>query len=60
MTSLNPRSEVRQRTDEGTKGKKSRSTYYGDVLKKKKSSKNLRVLFQNINGLGLTKENDKK
>ena len=60
MTTTPSRLLVRQDANESKKGNKGRTNYYGDVLKKKKNSKNLRVIFQNINGIGVNKENDKK
>ena len=34
--------------------------YYGDKISKSKSKRNIRVVFQNINGLRVTKETDKR
>ena len=62
MIQKHSRASSRQSTKESQIiGKsKCRGTYYGDNLKKKKESENLRILFQNINGIGTTKETDKK
>ena len=51
--------EIRHSAD-GQKKESRRKTYYGDVLKRKKKKGKLRILFQNINGLGTSEENDKR
>ena len=60
MNKNNSRTSSRQSTNESQAKLICRAPYYGDVLKKNKKSKNIRIVFQNINGIGTTKENDKK
>ena len=60
MNTKTPCTSSRQSTVKGNKGKTCRAPYYGGVLKRKKENDKLRILFQNINGLGTSKENDKR
>ena len=50
---------VRHMDIEGQKSKNCRETY-GNVMRKNKGKKVIRVVFQNINGLGTTVETDKR
>ena len=49
-----------QRTKTGERKSIDSRDFYGDKISKSKSKRNIRVIFQNINGLGTLDETDKR
>ena len=60
MNQDNLSSIPRQRTDRRENNQLDSREFYGDKISKSKSKKNIRVIFQNINGLGTSEETDKR
>ena len=61
MSNINPGSSRQMGTKAGSPWKKQSRDTYGDIMRKKKKKKRIRVVFQNINGLMVEdEENDKR
>ena len=60
LTSPEALSRLSPNKDKNKDKNNNRKTIYGDVLRKKKKKENIRIVYQNINGLGTCEETDKR